>query len=98
LADGIFCCNDNLAIQVQEITQQFWGQKAPKIVGFDGILSASAMVQAGTLLATIDQNIDAQASLAVAEIIQIIRGKTRYMRAHKTDIQLEPLLITRRSH
>jgi ABC-type sugar transport system substrate-binding protein len=90
---GVFCCNDNLAIQVLAIFRS-QGGAIPQIIGFDGIVEAHTMVKAGALLATIDQNIAAQASLTVTEIMKIAsQGKKHYIRKHKVNILLDPTLV-----
>jgi len=91
MPDAIFCCNDRLAIQARESTEH----KVPLIIGFDGLHEAQTLVNCGTILATVDQHIDLQASLAVAEIDYIAKGKEKYLKRHRTTILVEPSLVRR---
>ena len=90
--EAVFCCNDIMAIQAIEIGRRIWKNAKPKFVGFDGIREALMMVKRGEMWATIDQEIQTQASHAVGQIEDIVRGKKLYLKRHKVDIRITPRL------
>ncbi len=67
------------------------------IVGFDGIFEARAMVAAGLLLATVDQGIQQQAELTIAEVCKVVKSRKAYMKGHRARMVVDTKLISRAS-
>ena len=96
LPDAIFCCNDRLAMDLREYLDIHHRGHSVRIVGFDGIGTARTMVNAGLLYGTIDQGIQQQAELAIAEVCKVAKARKRYFRGHRSHIMVDSHVVTKR--
>lgn len=70
----VFCANDMMAIGVIKHVQDL-GLRHVQIVGFDALKEARAAIQAGQLVATVDQQADQQGYLGVTTALRLLKGE-----------------------
>ncbi len=70
----VFCANDMMAIGVIKHVQDM-GLRHVRVVGFDALKEARAAIQAGQLVATVDQQADQQGYLGVTTALRLLKGE-----------------------
>ena len=71
--DAVFTQNDEMVVGASKALK---GKLKPIIVGFDGNADAEALVKSGDITATVAQQPDAIADMAIVNADKIIKGKT----------------------
>lgn len=99
--DGIFCCNDRLAMGAIETIQRhkdnFLKRKIPLpiVVGHDGIPGVNGYINDKRLFASVDQHIEVQARSAVDQIVSMFSsGPNYYIKHYQHSIVNAPSKLT----
>ncbi|MBN8672168.1 MAG: HAD-IA family hydrolase [Chitinophagales bacterium] len=87
--DGIFCCNDTLALGVLAEL----GDANIAVIGYDGIKGAIESIKRGKLAATIDVQINEQASAIIDEMKTALETPTVHIKNASKKKPIEPKIV-----
>lgn len=85
--DAFFCANDVMAIAISKLLEDR-GKNNIKVIGYDAIPEAQALVEQGKLTATLDQQSSEQGAQGVKIAVALLRGEQV-----KTETWVNPELI-----
>lgn len=86
---GIFCCNDTLALGVLRETKN----ENVIVIGYDGIEDAMKSIKSGVMSATIDVQIDKQASYIIDEMKNALEKPLLHIRNALSRTLIEPKVV-----
>jgi ABC-type sugar transport system substrate-binding protein len=91
--DGLFCCNDNLALGALEAIEEYH-QNDIVIMGYDGIEQIREKIRDGKIYGTIDVKIDDQAGRLARELLKIFENKDEYINSYHLQDLMIPVVLT----
>ncbi len=96
--DGVFCCNDNLAIGVLNALKQFLPVASDvakyTIVGFDGTSEIEPFILQREIYASVDVGTKAQGAAVVDELAQFFKDRRQYLRRPHPALLTKPSALT----
>lgn len=101
VVDGIFCCNDHLALGVADALREYREQGLmkdrpyPVIIGFDGIKEIKDPIWERQVHCSIDVQISVQGKYVVDQLALILSKKDDYFRRRKAPGLTIPTLLSR---